>query len=143
MNDKNLFDLDSVLKQANLVKEIVSTSSMEQKNQALKAAADSINDSRQDLKKQNDIDMEAATKKDLLDSFVDRLKLNDKDRSDFRFEKVIDLKDPVGQISNKSTSPSGFQVSKMRVPLGVIGVIYESRPNVTADASALCLNLAT
>ena len=66
MNDKNLFDLDSVLKQANFVKEIVSTSSLEQKNQALKVAADSINDSRQDLKKQNDIDMEAATKKDLL-----------------------------------------------------------------------------
>ena len=141
MNDKNLFDLDSVLKQANLVKEIVSTSSMEQKNQALKAAADSINDSRQDLKKQNDIDMEAATKKDLLDSFVDRLKLNDQriDSMISGLKKVIDLKDPVGQISNKSTSPSGFQVSKMRVPLGVIGVIYESRPNVTADASALCL----
>ena len=53
--------------------------------------------------------------------------------------KVIDLNDPVGQISNKTTSPSGFLVSKMRVPLGVIGIIYESRPNVTADASALCL----
>ena len=141
MNDKNLSDLDSVLKQANLVKEIVSTSSMEQKNQALKAAADSINDSRQDLKKQNDIDMESATKKDLLDSFVDRLKLNDQriDSMISGLKKVIDLKDPVGQMSNKSTSPSGFQVSKMRVPLGVIGVIYESRPNVTADASALCL----
>ena len=93
MNDKNLFDLDSVLKQANLVKEIVSTSSMEQKNQALKAAADSINDSRQDLKKQNDIDMEEATKKDLLESFVDRLKLNDQriDSMISGLKKVIDL----------------------------------------------------
>ena len=85
--------------------------------------------------------MEEASKKDLLDSFIDRLKLNDQriDSMISGIYKVIDLNDPVGQITNKTTSPSGFLVSKMRVPLGVIGIIYESRPNVTADASALCL----
>ena len=141
MNDENLSDLTILLKQANEAKEIVSTSSLEQKNHALKAAAESINDSRETLKSANDIDMEEASKKDLLDSFIDRLKLNDQriDSMISGIYKVIDLNDPVGQITNKTTSPSGFLVSKMRVPLGVIGIIYESRPNVTADASALCL----
>lgn len=141
MIDENLSDLTSLLKQANEAKEIVCTSSLELKNKALKAAAESLNDSRKNLKSANDLDMEEASKKDLLDSFIDRLKLNDQriDSMISGIHKVIDLNDPVGQISNKTTSPSGFLVSKMRVPLGVIGIIYESRPNVTADASALCL----
>ena len=141
MIDENLSDLTILLEQANEAKEIVSTSSLDQKNKALKAAAESLNDSRESLKSANDLDMEAASKKDLLDSFIDRLKLNDQriDSMISGIYKVVDLNDPVGQITNKSTSPSGFLVSKMRVPLGVIGIIYESRPNVTADASALCL----
>ena len=77
MIDENLSDLTILLKQANEAKEIVSTSSLEQKNKALKAAAESLNDSRESLKSANDLDMEAASKKDLLDSFIDRLKLND------------------------------------------------------------------
>ena len=77
MIDENFSDLTILLKQANEAKEIVSTSSIDQKNQALKAAAESINDSRESLKSANDLDMEAASKKDLLESFIDRLKLND------------------------------------------------------------------
>jgi glutamate-5-semialdehyde dehydrogenase len=78
---------------------------------------------------------------DLQASFIDRLKLDDQriDSMISGLNKVINLNDPVGELSEKTTSPSGFYVSKMRVPLGVIGIIYESRPNVTADASALCL----
>ena len=85
--------------------------------------------------------MEAASTLNLQDSFIDRLKLDDKriDSMISGLKKVIDLNDPVGEMTDKSKSPSGFLVSKMRVPLGVIGIIYESRPNVTADASALCL----
>ncbi len=141
MNDKNLSDLDELLKKANEVKDEVSSSTFEQKNRALKEAAQSLNDSRETLKSANDLDMEDASKKDLLESFIDRLKLNEQriDSMISGIHKVIDLKDPVGQMSDKTTSPSGFLVSKMRVPLGVIGIIYESRPNVTADASALCL----
>ena len=87
MNDENLSDLTILLKQANEAKEIVSTSSLEQKNHALKAAAESINDSRETLKSANDIDMEEASKKDLLDSFIDRLKLNDQRKvEDISFE---------------------------------------------------------
>ena len=141
MNDKNLSDLDELLKKANEVKDEVSSSTFEQKNKALKEAAQSLNDSRETLKSANDLDMEDASKKDLLESFIDRLKLNEQriDSMISGIQKVIDLKDPVGQMSDKTTSPSGFLVSKMRVPLGVIGIIYESRPTVTADASALCL----
>lgn len=141
MNDKNLSDLDELLKKANEVKDEVSSSTFEQKNRALKEAAQSLNDSREALKSANDLDMEDASQKDLLESFIDRLKLNEQriDSMISGIHKVIDLKDPVGQMSDKTTSPSGFLVSKMRVPLGVIGIIYESRPNVTADASALCL----
>ena len=141
MNGKNLSDLDELLKKANEVKDEVSSSTFEQKNKALKEAAQSLNDSRETLKSANDLDMEDASKKDLLESFIDRLKLNEQriDSMISGINKVIDLKDPVGQMSDKTTSPSGFLVSKMRVPLGVIGIIYESRPNVTADASALCL----
>ena len=141
MNDKNLSDLDELLKKANEVKDEVSSSTFEQKNRALKEAAQSLNDSRETLKSANDLDMEDASQKDLLESFIDRLKLNEQriDSMISGIHKVIDLEDPVGQMSDKTTSPSGFLVSKMRVPLGVIGIIYESRPNVTADASALCL----
>ncbi len=141
MNVKNLSDLDELLKKANEVKDEVSSSTFEQKNKALKEAAQSLNDSRETLKSANDLDMEDASQKDLLESFIDRLKLNEQriDSMISGIHKVIDLKDPVGQMSDKTTSPSGFLVSKMRVPLGVIGIIYESRPNVTADASALCL----
>ena len=141
MNGKNLSDLDELLKKANEVKDEVSSSTFEQKNKALKEAAQSLNDSRETLKSANDLDLEDASKKDLLESFIDRLKLNEQriDSMISGINKVIDLKDPVGQMSDKTTSPSGFLVSKMRVPLGVIGIIYESRPNVTADASALCL----
>ena len=141
MNDKNLSDLDELLRKANEVKDEVSSSTFEQKNRALKEAAQSLNDSRETLKSANDLDMEDASQKDLLESFIDRLKLNEQriDSMISGIHKVIDLKDPVGQMSDKTTSPSGFLVSKMRVPLGVIGIIYESRPNVTADASALCL----
>ena len=77
MNDKNLSDLDELLKKANEVKNEVSSSTFEQKNRALKEAAQSLNDSRETLKSANDLDMEDASKKDLLESFIDRLKLNE------------------------------------------------------------------
>ena len=105
------------------------------------AAAEFLLKNKAKLIDANTIDMELASQKDLQDSFVDRLELNEKriDSMISGLDKVINLDDPVGQTDQPHTSPSGFEVSKMRVPLGVIGIIYESRPNVTADASALCL----
>ena len=140
-NKNNTLELDQILEDAQSTKEQLRGSSKEQKDMALEKAAESINSSRSTLKSSNDIDMEHASTLNLQESFIDRLKLDDKriDSMISGLKKVMDLNDPVGETTKKSKSPSGFLVSKMRVPLGVIGIIYESRPNVTADASALCL----
>ena len=140
-NKNNTLELDQILEDAQSTKKQLRGSSKEQKDMALEKAAESINSSRSTLKSANDKDMEHASTLNLQESFIDRLKLDDKriDSMISGLKKVIDLNDPVGEITKKSKSPSGFLVSKMRVPLGVIGIIYESRPNVTADASALCL----
>ena len=142
MNNKNnTLELDKILEDAQSTKEKLRSSSKKQKDKALEQAAESIDSNRRILKLANDEDMEHASTLNLQDSFIDRLKLDDKriDSMISGLKKVIDLNDPVGETTKKSKSPSGFLVSKMRVPLGVIGIIYESRPNVTADASALCL----
>jgi glutamate-5-semialdehyde dehydrogenase len=142
MNNKNsTSELDQILEDAQSTKEKLRGSSKKQKDKALEQAAESIDSNRRILKLANDEDMEHASTLNLQDSFIDRLKLDDKriDSMISGLKKVIDLNDPVGETTKKSKSPSGFLVSKMRVPLGVIGIIYESRPNVTADASALCL----
>ena len=142
MNNKNnTLELDQILEDAQSTKEQLRSSSKKQKDKALEQAAESIDSNRKILKLANDEDMEHASTLNLQDSFIDRLKLDDKriDSMISGLKKVIDLNDPVGETTKKSKSPSGFLVSKMRVPLGVIGIIYESRPNVTADASALCL----
>ena len=142
MNNKNnTLELDQILEDAQSTKEKLRSSSKKQKDKALEQAAESIDSNRRILKLANDEDMEHASTLNLQDSFIDRLKLDDKriDSMVSGLKKVIDLNDPVGETTKKSKSPSGFLVSKMRVPLGVIGIIYESRPNVTADASALCL----
>ena len=142
MNNKNnTLELDQILEDAQSTKEQLRSSSKKQKDKALEQAAESIYSNRRILKLANDEDMEHASTLNLQDSFIDRLKLDDKriDSMISGLKKVIDLNDPVGETTKKSKSPSGFLVSKMRVPLGVIGIIYESRPNVTADASALCL----
>ena len=142
MNNKNnTLELDQILEDAQSTKEQLRSSSKKQKDKALEQAAESIDSNRRILKLANDEDMKHASTLNLQDSFIDRLKLDDKriDSMISGLKKVIDLNDPVGETTKKSKSPSGFLVSKMRVPLGVIGIIYESRPNVTADASALCL----
>jgi len=142
MNNKNnTLELDQILEDAQSTKEQLRSSSKKQKDKALEQAAESIDSNRRILKLANNEDMEHASTLNLQDSFIDRLKLDDKriDSMISGLKKVIDLNDPVGETTKKSKSPSGFLVSKMRVPLGVIGIIYESRPNVTADASALCL----
>ncbi len=112
-----------------------------QKNQALVEIADRIFDQADALKKANALDLKAGKDKGLDAALLDRLELTD-DRIASMAEglrQIASLADPVGVISNLAYRPSGIQVGKMRVPLGVIGIIYESRPNVTADAAGLCL----
>jgi len=111
------------------------------KSKALNAIARSMADDRAALKAANAIDMERASKGGLDQPLVDRLLLDDAaiDRMIEGVLQVDSLVDPVGEITDLSYRPTGIQVGRMRVPLGVIGIIYESRPNVTVDAASLCL----
>lgn len=113
----------------------------EQKNKALLAAADAILQSRDAILEANKIDLANAAASGMAASFVDRLTLDDK-----RIEGIAEgiraiaaLPDPVGAVIAEWDRPNGLHIERVRTPLGVIGVIYESRPNVTADAGALCL----
>ncbi len=115
--------------------------STEQKNNALHTLARLIREQAPALRTANDLDLDAARKSGLEAAMLDRLTLSDKGIESMAqgVEQIAALPDPVGSITDMSTRPSGIQVGKMRVPLGVIGIIYEARPNVTADAAALCI----
>lgn len=111
------------------------------KNNALLAIASRLNDGRHNLLAANAVDMENGRSNNLDAALLDRLELND-ERIDGMIEglnQVAALQDPIGEITDMGFRPSGIQLGKMRVPLGVIGIIYESRPNVTIDAASLCL----
>jgi glutamate-5-semialdehyde dehydrogenase len=111
------------------------------KNSALNAIADELESSRGKLIEENKKDLEAGATKGLDAALLDRLELNDA-RIDSMIEglrQIAALPDPIGEIFDMKYRPTGIQVGRMRVPLGVVGIIYESRPNVTADAAALCL----
>jgi glutamate-5-semialdehyde dehydrogenase len=111
------------------------------KNAALDAVARAIERDAQQLKDANARDVARARDKGLDAAFIDRLTLSDKALKTMveGLRQVATLADPIGEIGNLKYRPSGIQVGQMRVPLGVIGIIYESRPNVTIDAAALCL----
>ncbi len=113
----------------------------EQKNAALHHIADSIERRCEDILAANARDMEAALSNNLTNALLDRLELNRTRISAIAegCRQVASLPDPVGDISAFDERPSGLKIAKMRVPLGVIGIIYESRPNVTVDAAILCL----
>src|SRR5258708_2619890 len=111
------------------------------KNAALAAVAAKIRADSRKILAANKADV-AKAKKDGCDAaFVDRLSLSEKSVEQMAegVEQVAALEDPVGKISERVKRPSGIEVARMRVPLGVVGIIYESRPNVTAHATALCL----
>ncbi|MEN8176776.1 MAG: glutamate-5-semialdehyde dehydrogenase [Pseudomonadota bacterium] len=112
-----------------------------EKNAALLAIAADLNARREVLKAENARDLKAGAQKGLDAALLDRLTLSDKviDGMIEGLRQIAALPDPVGAISGLDYRPTGIQVGRMRVPLGVVGIIYESRPNVTADAAALCL----
>jgi glutamate-5-semialdehyde dehydrogenase len=113
----------------------------EQKRTALLTAAGAINAHRKQILAANALDMQAAEEKGISKAFLDRLLLDDK-RIDGIIEAVrtiAELPDPVGTVISEWDRPNGLHIERVRTPLGVIGVIFESRPNVTADAGALCI----
>ena len=111
------------------------------KNKALHAIADTLLEKAVWLQAENEKDLVAGREKGLEPAMLDRLALSDKALATMSegLRQIAELADPVGIISDMKYLPSGIQVGQMRVPLGVIGIIYESRPNVTADAAGLCL----
>ncbi len=111
------------------------------KNNALIAIAEQLDANRDTVLAANKLDIDNGRNNGLNDALLDRLELNN-DRVDAMIEglhQVAELPDPVGELTDLGTRPSGIKLAKMRVPLGVIGIIYESRPNVTIDAASLCL----
>ena len=123
------------------VSRAIGRASTAQKDRALLAIAERITEQAAVLKEANELDLAAGKEKGLDAALLDRLELTDgRIRSMAEgLQQIASLTDPIGVISNLAYRPSGIQVGQMRVPLGVIGIIYESRPNVTADAAGLCL----
>ena len=111
------------------------------KNNALEAMADDIEKNKENILEANIKDIEKAKANNISKSFLDRLILNDERIMSISngLREIIKIEDPVGQIMSEWDRPNGLNIERVRTPLGVIGVIYESRPNVTADAGALCL----
>lgn len=128
-------------RQARQASRALARAGTEKKNRALLAMAAEMRAAADTLKLENERDLEAGRSKGLEPALLDRLTLSDSRIESMAegLEQIAALPDPVGEISDMTFRPSGIQLGRMRVPLGVVGIIYESRPNVTADAAALCL----
>ncbi len=115
--------------------------SVEKINKALLAMAELLQSNKTDLQRENEKDLEAGRQKGLSSAMLDRLTLSDKSLNTMiqGLKEVAALTSPVGKRFDERTRPNGLKIYKMKVPIGVIGIIYESRPNVTVDAAAICL----
>lgn len=116
-------------------------SSTEQRNGGVEAMADAIMAAEVEILEANGFDVAAGKEKGLSSAMLDRLTLTSKRVHAMAqgVREVAALPDPVGEVMRHWTRPNGLQISKVRVPIGVVGIIYESRPNVTSDAAVLCL----
>ncbi len=133
--------IDDMAARARVATTALATMPTARKAAALIAAARALRSAATDILAANEIDVAAATASDMSAALLDRLRV-DAARIDAiadSVESIAALPDPVGQIIDESERPNGLRLSRVRVPLGVVGIIYESRPNVTADAGALCV----
>lgn len=133
-------ELLEICKQAKEVKQQIAVLSTVQKNQALSAVADKLVEKQKKLIDANAIDMENGRKSQMPEGLLDRLLLTEARIAQMAegLRQVVSLEDPVGEVISMKKRPNELMIGKKRVPLGVIGIIYESRPNVTADAFGLC-----
>ncbi|MFB5066308.1 MAG: glutamate-5-semialdehyde dehydrogenase [Candidatus Wallacebacter cryptica] len=134
-------ELIALAEESKKAAQILATASTDVKNRALEAIAEALENSSDRIILENTKDLESGKAAGLSSALLDRLKLDEtriKAMAD-GLREIIQLKDPIGDITEMWTRPNGLQVGKMRVPLGVIGIIYEARPNVTIDAAGLCL----
>jgi glutamate-5-semialdehyde dehydrogenase len=138
----SIFDvIQQIGKQARQAARLMMRASSAQKAHALRAMAEALSEQRATLIAANQRDLEAANARKLEAALLDRLTLSERS-IDLMIEglrQIAAMPDPVGELTATKIRPNGMQVAQMRVPLGVIGIIYESRPNVTIDAAALCL----
>ena len=133
--------MDEIGRNAKAAARALATASTEAKDRALNAMADAILAAKDEILAANAIDLKNVEGKDLLPSFIDRLTLTEKSIAGMAqaLREIAEFKDPVGEVIAAWDRPNGLHIERVRTPLGVIGVIYESRPNVTADAGALCI----
>lgn len=133
--------IDGIVRRARAASRVLATCPTPLKNAALVAMAKAFRDNAAEIKRENAHDLEAGRAAGLSSAMLDRLELGDKriESMAAALEQVAALEDPVGEITDMKTRPNGLRIGHMRTPIGVIGIIYESRPNVTADAGALCL----
>ena len=134
-------EMDKLGRRARAAVQELALASADTKNTALRVAAATLRARTADLLTANALDMSAAEERKIAPSLLDRLKLDEAriDAIAAGLEQIAELPDPVGEVLSNWDRPNGLNISRVRVPLGVIGIIYESRPNVTADAGGLCL----
>lgn len=133
--------LEEMGEKAKMAAYALAVMSTSDKNKCLTAMADAIENERKNLKVENSKDLKAGMKNGLSGAMLDRLELSDAriDAMAQGLRDVVSLEDPVGNILSSNIRPNGLKIDKISVPIGVIGIIYESRPNVTVDAAGLCL----
>lgn len=133
--------IDALVRRARAAARALAVTPSPVKDAALRAMAAAFRANKDAIKAENARDLEAGRAAGLSAAMLDRLELTDKriEAMAAALEQVAALEDPVGQITDVKTRPNGLRIGRMRVPIGVIGIIYESRPNVTADAGCLCV----
>ncbi len=134
-------DIEEVGKKARKAARLLALLDSKAKNRALELMAGSLVKNAETIISENGKDIALAEKNNLTPAMIDRLILNTKRIEDIAegIRQIISLADPVGKVYDKKVRPNGLKVARVRIPIGVFGIIYESRPNVTADAAALCL----
>ena len=139
-NDMNSM-VEQIAQDARGASRQLSAATTEHKNDALQAIARELESNRKTLIEENEKDLQAADKNGLSEAMIDRLRLTHEriDGMAQGLRQLISLPDPVGGIIEEKNRPNGLKIRKVRTPIGVIGIIYESRPNVTIDCAGLCL----
>ena len=141
MEKSHKFNMTNMAQQAKTASRVVAQLTTTQKNTLLSAMASAIEDQSKKILIENEKDITVGKTKGLSEAMLDRLLLTKQRISDISdaIREIVTLTDPVGGVSNLILRPNGIQVGKMRIPLGVVAMIYEARPNVTAEAAALCI----
>lgn len=133
--------LEQIGQRAASASRILAQATTARKNEALLAIANRIEQEMETILAANEVDLKAGSERGLTSAMLDRARLNTKRIQTIAtsVREVVDLTDPIGEVIKEWSRPNGLRISKVRVPIGVIGIIYESRPNVTSDAASLCL----